>query len=138
MSYAGDVKSWEAWQVLATDPRAVLVDVRTEAEWGFVGVPVLASVGKRAVMLSWQAYPGMAVDPRFAAKLEAAVPDRDASLYFICRSGNRSRAAAKAVTAAGYRHCFNVADGFEGDRDKERHRGQASGWKAAGLPWAQD
>jgi rhodanese-related sulfurtransferase len=62
----------------------------------------------------------------------------EAPILFICRSGGRSRAAAAALTAAGYRRCYNVAEGFEGNPDPERHRGKTGGWKAAGLPWVQD
>jgi rhodanese-related sulfurtransferase len=59
-------------------------------------------------------------------------------MLFLCRSGARSRAAAMALTAAGYTSCYNIAEGFEGNPDAERHRGTTGGWKAAGLPWAQD
>ncbi len=63
---------------------------------------------------------------------------RDARLLFLCRSGVRSKAAAAAMTRAGYSNCFNVSEGFEGDRDSEKHRSQVGGWKKAGLPWAQN
>ncbi len=138
MAYAGDVTSKEAWDVLAKERNAVLVDVRCDVEWSFVGVPDLSSLGKRAVLLSWQLYPTMSVDARFTDKLAAMAPDREAPLFFICRSGNRSRAAAAAMTAAGYRRCYNLADGFEGAHDGLRHRGRVAGWQAAGLSWTQD
>jgi len=87
---------------------------------------------------SWQVFPAMEVDPSFAAGVARQVPDRDVPILFICRSGGRSRAAATAMTAAGYSRCYNVAEGFEGSPDAERHRGKTGGWKAAGLPWVQD
>ncbi|HEY6920350.1 MAG TPA: rhodanese-like domain-containing protein [Methyloceanibacter sp.] len=136
-----DVDVETAWKTLASTPRSQLVDVRTRAEWTYVGIPDLASVGKRPVLVEWQTFPDQAVDPRFAERLAGELkalsvgPDDD--LYFICRSGSRSLAAAKAMAAAGHRACHNVGGGFEGPLDDERHRGSVGGWKAAGLPWQQ-
>lgn len=138
MSYAGDVSPSEAWSGLAKEPRAVLVDVRTQPEWAFVGVPDLRGLSKKAGFICWQVYPQMQVDPDFVAKVaQLAGEDKSAPIYFLCRSGARSRAAAIAVTAAGYSHCYNVAGGFEGDVDAEGHRGKTNGWKASNLPWVQ-
>ena len=118
MSYAGDVSPTEAWQGLAQDPKAVLVDVRTQPEWNFVGIPDLRSLGKKTGFVCWQVYPQMQVDPDFVTQVEQLTGgDHSAPLYFICRSGARSRSAAQALTAAGYGKCFNVAGGFEGDVD---------------------
>jgi rhodanese-related sulfurtransferase len=139
MSYAGDIAPKEAWEMLAADRAATLVDVRTRPEWGFVGIPDLRNLGKKPVLLSWQVYPEMQVDADFVAKLKTQLPaDPDAPVLFLCRSGARSRAAAEALTAAGYRRCYNVSQGFEGDKDAESHRGTRGGWKAASLPWMQD
>jgi rhodanese-related sulfurtransferase len=140
MSYAGDLSVNEAWQMLAGDAKATLVDVRTAPEWSFVGRPDLTSVGKAPVLASWQAYPQMAVDPDFVSKLtkELGEAKRAAPILFLCRSGARSKAAAIAMTAAGFPQCFNIAGGFEGDRDAAGHRSMVSGWKHAGLPWTQD
>jgi rhodanese-related sulfurtransferase len=138
MAYAGSLAPKNAWELLASDKAAMLVDVRSEAEWAFVGVPDLARLGKRPLLVSWQTYPGMRPNPDFAAQIAKAVPDRDTTLVFLCRSGGRSAAAAEAVTASGYRRCFNLSEGFEGNPDAERHRGRTGGWKAAGLPWTQD
>ncbi|HEY8013951.1 MAG TPA: rhodanese-like domain-containing protein [Dongiaceae bacterium] len=138
MSYAGDLNPTEAWKLLNQDQSAQLVDVRTRPEWMFVGLPDLTSLGRRAVLQSWQVFPAMEVDDNFVAELAQQLPDMEAPILFICRSGGRSRAAAAALTAAGYRRCYNVAEGFEGNPDPERHRGKTGGWKAAGLPWVQD
>jgi rhodanese-related sulfurtransferase len=137
-AYAGDVSPRDAWNLLATEADAVLVDVRTQPEWSFVGQPDLTPLGKRVMPLSWQVYPGMQVDPAFIDRLAGAVPDRDAPILFLCRSGARSRAAAIAMTGRGYRRCYNIATGFEGAHDAERHRGRVAGWKADGLPWVQE
>ncbi|MFZ5790249.1 MAG: rhodanese-like domain-containing protein [Pseudomonadota bacterium] len=138
MSYAGDVTPSEAWKMLSQDKSARLVDVRTRPEWSFVGVPDLSRLGKQTLFLSWQGYPAMQISPDFVAELAKAVPDRQTPLFFLCRSGARSKAAAMAVTAAGYARCYNVSEGFEGNLDDERHRGKTGGWKAAGLPWVQE
>lgn len=136
--YAGDVTSAEAWDLLSNDPKTVLVDVRTQPEWTFVGIPDLRSIGKEALMISWQVYPGMEGNSGFMDQLRSAGVDEDATVLFMCRSGARSRAAAIAATAAGYRHAYNVADGFEGGHDESGHRGRREGWKAANLPWTQN
>lgn len=136
-----DVDVETAWQALASKPRSQLVDVRTRAEWTYVGIPDLGPLGKRSVLVEWQTFPDQAVDPRFAERLAGELkalgvqPEDD--LFFICRSGSRSLAAAKAMAAIGYRACHNVAGGFEGPLDDARHRGAKEGWKAAGLPWQQ-
>ncbi len=139
--YKADIVSQEVWRALGEDSEALLVDVRSQAEWTFVGVPDLTSIGKEAILLEWQSYPGMMCNTDFVSELRRAVGARGAgdetALFFLCRSGGRSAAAAAAMTAAGYRSCFNVADGFEGRLDVTRHRGVSDGWKAAGLPWVQ-
>jgi rhodanese-related sulfurtransferase len=137
----GDVDVETAWERLSSSPRSQLVDVRTRAEWTYVGTPNLGPVGKRAVLVEWQTFPDQAVDPRFAERLASeltalGVQSND-DLFFICRSGGRSLAAAKEMAAAGFTACHNVAGGFEGPLDDDRHRGSAGGWKAAGLPWLQ-
>jgi rhodanese-related sulfurtransferase len=130
-----------AWQALKSRTRSQLIDVRTRAEWSYVGIPDLGSLSKRAVLVEWQTFPDRTVDPRFverlAGELKALGVKLDDDLFFICRSGGRSLAAAEAMAAMGYRACHNVAGGFEGPLDDERHRGTVGGWKAAGLPWLQ-
>jgi rhodanese-related sulfurtransferase len=132
-----DVPPQAAWEALRSDPQAQLIDVRTDAEWNFVGLPDLVSAGKQAVLIPWQIYPAMAVNPAFTRHLAEAGLTTDHHLYFICRTGGRSMAAARAAQAAGYTAVYNVADGFEGPPDAAGHRGTISGWKAAGLPWRQ-
>lgn len=141
MSYAGDITSAEAWERLKGDPMAQLVDVRTAAEWTFVGVPDLTEAGRKAILVEWQVYPAMGRNASFeeavAERLKAAGATTTTPVFFLCRSGARSQAAARAMTAKGFTKCFNVAGGFEGDVDAERHRGRMNGWKADGLPWVQ-
>jgi rhodanese-related sulfurtransferase len=135
--YAGDVPSATAWKILKDQKDAVLIDVRTRAEWNYVGLPDLDAVGKKPTLIEWQVFPSMQPNPDFVAALSGALPDKEAPLLFLCRSGARSAAAAKAMTAAGFSTCLNVADGFEGPLDAQAKRGTAGGWKAAGLPWRQ-
>jgi rhodanese-related sulfurtransferase len=135
--YAGDVAPKTAWKILTERAEAVLIDVRTRAEWNFVGVPDLAGVGKKPALLEWQIFPSMQPNPDFVSALAGGVANKDAPLLFLCRSGARSAAAAKAMTAAGYSTCLNVSDGFEGPLNGEAKRGASGGWKASGLPWRQ-
>lgn len=139
--YAGDISAPEAYSILERDKTAVLVDVRTQAEWTYVGVPNLSGLGKQTLLIEWQAYPSMKVDADFATRLDHALHESgggaDAPLLFLCRSGARSRAAAVAMTKAGHARCFNIAGGFEGPLDDKQQRGAVDGWKAQGLPWSQ-
>jgi rhodanese-related sulfurtransferase len=135
-NYAGDLSATEAWELLKSDPKARLIDVRTTAEWNFVGLPDLSPLGQEAALIEWQMFPTMQPNPQFVAAASAGA-DKDAPVLFLCRSGARSRSAAIALTAAGFGRAYNIAGGFEGDLDDERHRGHRNGWKAAGLPWKQ-
>ena len=133
--YAGDRTPAQAWDMLEKEPRAVLVDCRTEAEWTFVGVPILDSIGKETVFEEWLSFPDMAVNPGFVDAIKTIVPETDAPILFLCRSGQRSQSAAAALTAEGYTACYNVLEGFEGDKDETGCRGSVGGWKKHGLPW---
>ena len=139
--YRADVSPEEAWAAPSSEPGAALVDVRTGAEWNYVGVPDLVDIAAHFVRVEWQSFPAGTINPAFVDEvdqaLSAAGSPRDAPVYFICRSGARSASEAAAMTAAGYSRCFNVAGGFEGNRDENGHRGTVGGWKAANLPWLQ-
>lgn len=136
MRYAGDVSPSDAYAALQADESAVLVDVRTRAEWNYVGLPDVSGLGKQALLVEWVTYPGGLQNPAFLEELRAAGVSQDQPVYFLCRSGVRSRHAAEAATAAGLGPAYNVADGFEGQLGADRHRG-IGGWKAEGLPWVQ-
>jgi len=139
-----EVDPAEAYRLLESNPETALIDVRTRAEWAFVGLPDLSALGRPVWPVEWVAFPNMAQNPDFTGDLVTrsggTLPAR---LFFICRSGSRSMAAAQMVAAALAEqglmaHCTNVAEGFEGDLDQEGHRGGVSGWKARGLPWRQN
>lgn len=128
LPYAGALLPREAYALMRSGVK--LVDVRTQAELYWVGqIP-------GAVWVEWNSYPGAVLNRDFLAQL-AGVASKDEALMFICRSGNRSHFAANLATQAGWRECYNVLEGFEGDRDPRQHRGSVNGWKIAGLPWAQ-
>jgi rhodanese-related sulfurtransferase len=141
-NYAGDVSVDEAWRVLQQDEKSILIDVRTKAEWAFVGTPDISAAGKELVRVEWQTYPSMELNADFLQSVRKIVEERGASvdtnLFVICRSGARSTAAAIALSEAGFQVVHNVAGGFEGDLDGDRRRGRSNGWKASGLPWGQN
>lgn len=138
--YAGDLAPRESWEMLSRKPEGQLVDVRTKEEWNFVGVPDLSQLGRRVMFCEWQRFPSGS-NPDFVGEVVESLKRtsyrKGAPLVLLCRSGARSRAAAIALSAAGYAPCFNIKDGFEGALDPHRHRGFAAGWKAEGLPWMQ-
>lgn len=128
--YAGCLTPQEAYTILQQAPGAKIVDVRTRAELDWVGrIP-------GAVEIEWNSWPGSVPNPHFTTELRRQV-DPESLVLFICRSGARSHAAAVAANASGYNECFNVLEGFEGDRDADNHRGKVGGWRCAGLPWVQ-
>ena len=133
----------EAYDALNQSPSAAMVDVRTNAEWAFTGLPDLSRTGKPLWTIEWITFPTMAPNSAFLDQLidvsGGTLPER---LFFICRSGQRSMAAAHSVAALCQDrnqsiHCTNVIEGFEGDLDAERQRGRRNGWKVHGLPWRQ-
>lgn len=127
----------QAWDMLISDPMAQLCDVRTDAEWNFVGVPDLSEIAKHVALIPWQVFPSMEVNANFVEQMKKVGFTPGHHIYFLCRSGGRSMAAAQAAKAAGFAHVYNVADGFEGPLDARGHRGLSAGWKADGLPWRQ-
>ena len=135
--YAGDISPVEAWEMLKNSKSSKLVDVRTDSEWAFVGMPDLSSLLKELISVSWQLFPNMQENPEFVQKLrDSGIGEKD-QLMFICRSGGRSRMAAIEMTSHGFKNCFNVSGGFEGDHNAEGHRGTVDGWKFSKLPWKQ-
>jgi rhodanese-related sulfurtransferase len=128
--YQGELTPQEASDLLRLAPGAKIVDVRTRAEWDWVGRVA------GAVEIEWNQYPGSTRNPNFMAELKRQV-DPEALVMFLCRSGVRSVAAATAATEAGYNTCYNILEGFEGDKDANGHRNTIGGWRKAGLPWIQ-
>lgn len=139
--YAGELEPTDVWERLKSEPRSSLIDCRTIAEWSYVGVPDLSSLGQEIILVEWQRFPDMSVNPGFVdslkSELEARGLGRDTPLYILCRSGVRSRSAAASMTGAGYSNSYNVLNGFEGNLDDASQRGHLAGWKKSNLPWRQ-
>jgi len=130
LPYEGALTPQEAHKLLELAPSAKLVDVRTRAEWDWVGrVP-------GAVEIEWNQYPGGVRNPHFLVELKRQV-DPESLVLFLCRSGARSDGAARLATENGYNDCYNVLEGFEGDKDANGQRNKVNGWRQAGLPWHQ-
>jgi len=130
LPYAGALNPAEAAEALSLAPGARLVDVRSRAELDWVGQIA------QAVEIEWAHYPLMNENPHFIAQLKQQV-DGESLLFFLSRSGNRSDLAARAAAAAGFASCYNVLEGFEGEKNADGQRNQVGGWRLAGLPWFQ-
>ncbi len=130
LPYEGALLPAEAYELMQSAPGATLVDVRTRAELDWVGrIP-------GAVEVEWASYPGMQANPNFVAQLEQQV-NPEALLMFICRSGQRSHAAAVLAAQNGFPDCYNVLEGFEGAPNGDKQRNTLNGWRLSGLPWEQ-
>ena len=130
MSYAGDITPEEAWAKL--EQGAILVDVRTEGEWAHIGIPDTKATDNDPLFIQWT-FPGGIPNPDFITDLSQQAPeDRATELLFLCRSGQRSIAAAVAATQAGFTS-YNILEGFEGEPDRYGER-TVNGWKNRGLP----
>ena len=130
LPYQGALLPMEAYQILQESAHAQLVDVRSRAELDWIGrIPGATEIELRL-------YPNMQPNPVFLDQLVEKV-DKTSPVLFICRSGSRSNQAAIMAGQTGFTDCYNILEGFEGDRDENGQRGKFSGWKAAGLPWVQ-
>ena len=148
LDYAGALTPKEAFSVLEAEPTATLIDVRTAAERDWVGRVDIPE--NQHASVEWSHYPTGTENPDFLAQLKRAAASEKAEaagsvdndptgkervLLFLCRSGVRSKHAARKATQAGYRQCFDILEGFEGDKDDAGHRKTIAGWCQAGLPW---
>lgn len=131
MSPIKSLKPPQVWAMLQTNPSAVLLDVRDRIEYSFVGHPV------GAVNIPWKDAPDWKPNSNFVDEVRQRITRLDTPLYLMCRSGQRSLDAAKALAAAGFKDLTNVDEGFEGPLDEGKHRGTAGGWRFHGLPWEQ-
>jgi rhodanese-related sulfurtransferase len=134
----------DAFEALKNDQNSVLIDVRTFEEFNFVGFVNPAAFGDRMVLLPWQLYPEMSENSDFAHSLEESInhllpncAKEKVQIFFLCRTGGRSNAAAAYATNLGYKNSHNITAGFEGELNEGNHRGTVNGWKASHLPWRQ-
>ncbi|OGV77215.1 MAG: rhodanese [Methylotenera sp. RIFCSPLOWO2_02_FULL_45_14] len=133
LPYAGALTPQEAFEILQENPKALLVDVRTQAELDLVGrVPA-------ALNVEWAFYPGMVANADFAKQLVAELNkrhvDKDSALIFLCRTGGRSSNAATVAASLGFTQAYNTLEGFEGEANSHKQRTLINGWRHAGLPW---
>jgi rhodanese-related sulfurtransferase len=121
----------QAWELLHQNTSAILVDVRSQMEHAYVGHPI------GSVHIPWKEAPDWEINPNFVANVKKLVPNIDTPILLLCRSGQRSLSAAKALEESGYKHLVNILDGFEGALDASKHRNKMGGWRFCGLPWEQ-
>lgn len=138
------IEAKEALKILESDENSVLIDVRTFEEFNFVGCVNSFSFDDRIIMNPWKLLPAMSDNPEFDHNLEDALSQafgdksKEVKLFFLCRSGGRSNAAANHSLNLGYKNCYNIIGGFEGKLDENEQRGNVDGWKASNLPWRQN
>ena len=138
MNYAGEIFSDKAFEILKSEKNSFLVDVRTLPEWTFSGYPDLSYIGKDTKRISWKIYPNMNLNQNFLQQIENEILDKNSQIFFMCKTGGRSLdAAIFATEIGGYKNCFNITNGFEGDANENNQRGKINGWKALNLPWLQ-
>lgn len=136
--YAGDISPIEAWDILRTHENSIMIDVRTSAEWNYVGMVDLSSLGKEVSQIEWKIFPNMTINPNFIEQVKKICTNTEVKIFSLCRSGQRSISTSKVLTRAGFKECYNVLEGFEGDKDDHGHRGHLGGWKFHDLPWKQN
>ena len=131
MSQIKSLTPKQAWTALSMDSSAVLLDVRDRVEYSYVGHP------KTAINIPWKELPDWKINPQFVDEVRQRIPSHDTAVFLLCRSGQRSLDAAKALATAGYKNLTNVEEGFEGPLDPNKHRGTLGGWRYHELPWEQ-
>ena len=134
-----EIDPGQAWEILQHNPDAVLLDVRSRMEYEYVGHPI------GAVNVPWKEFPHWQLDPLFVDKVRTALDGarlttgrpEDLTVLSLCRSGSRSRSAGEMLLQNGFKDVYNIAEGFEGDKDAQHHRNTINGWRVRGLPWEQ-
>lgn len=128
----------QAWQLRQDDPKALLVDVRSQMEFLFIGHPV------GAIHIPWIDEPDWNINPHFAAEVRKLVlggldhqSGHNVPILLICRSGKRSLEAGELLLKEGFHQVYNIDEGFEGELDDNHHRSTLGGWRFEGLPWEQ-
>ena len=132
-----NITSIECFNKLSEISNSYLIDIRTKPEWEFIGVPDLSSLNKKTIFIAWNEYPEMNINKYFIDQVVGENIEKIDNIFLICRSGKRSFQAAKHLTLFGYNHCYNISDGFEGDKNKLNQRSTINGWKYNNLPWQQ-
>ena len=136
MSHTRDLLPKMALKRLSDNPGALFVDVRSKAEHKYVGYP------ENSILIPWIDEPSWEpnTDVFHDAVVDALGNRNDkleSEVILICRSGFRSNEALKCLQSKGFNNVTHVASGFEGDLDKNDHRGNLYGWRHDGMPWTQ-
>ncbi len=128
----------EAYELLQQVPSALLVDIRSNMEFLFVGHP------KGAMHVPWIDEPDWCVNPDFEKEIRQLMlggiceqGENSPPIILICRSGKRTIDAGHVLIDAGFHNVCHISEGFEGERDAEYHRSTTGGWRYHGLPWEQ-
>ena len=132
-----NITSIECFNKLSEISNSYLIDIRTKPEWEFIGVPDLSSLNKKTIFIAWNEYPEMNVNNKFIDQVAGVNIEKNDNIFLLCRSGRRSFYAAMYLVSCGYKHSFNVSDGFEGDKNELNQRSTINGWKYNDLPWQQ-
>ena len=132
-----NLNSFDCFKKISENPKSYLIDVRTKPEWELVGVPDLTTINNATIFISWEEYPEMNINSSFEKHVAQKNIKKNDYIFLICRSGHRSLMAAEYLLSLGYKNCFNISDGFEGDKDNINHRSKINGWKFNNLPWKQ-
>jgi len=136
MSYKRNLLPKMAVERLQNNPQALFVDVRSKAEYKYVGYP------ENSILIPWIDDPDWEPNPEaFSDAVMQELDGRenlsDTEIILICRSGFRSNEALKCLENKGFTQVSHVASGFEGDLDENDHRGNLNGWRHDGMPWSQ-
>lgn len=123
------------YEILSSNPSALLVDCRAQIEWEFVGTPDLGAIGKKALLVEWTNSAHQR-NPDFLDTIKSfATPDTP--IIIMCRIGGRSAAACQMLAENGFTNLTNMSEGYEGRIDAHGHRNSFEGWRARNLPWTQ-
>ena len=136
MSYKRNLLPKMAVEKLQDNPQALFVDVRSKAEYKYVGFP------ENSILIPWIDDPDWESNPEaFSDSVMQELDGREnllnTEIILICRSGFRSNEALKCLENKGFTQVSHVASGFEGDLDENDHRGNLNGWRHDGMPWSQ-
>ena len=136
MSYKRNLLPKMAVERLQSNSQALFVDVRSKAEYKYVGFP------ENSILIPWIDDPDWEPNPEVFSDLVMQELDGrenllNTEIILICRSGFRSNEALKCLENKGFTQVSHVASGFEGDLDENDHRGNLNGWRHDGMPWSQ-
>ena len=114
--------SKEIKDYLKNNPKAILLDVRTQEEWDNIGKPDGDKIGLKTYFLEIRRDAFF----DFVQEFKNLNINQDNEVLVICASGERSQITAELLSRENYKST-NISDGFMGSQEGE-------GWKNNGLP----